>query len=61
MVLFPVSRRNNFVGGTCTLPSALLVHCEVSSLMSCYEASYHPLCKLKQLLTVDVVNMAVFV
>ena len=25
MVLFTASRRNNFVGGTCTLPSALLV------------------------------------
>ena len=26
MVLFTASRRNNFVGGTCALPSALLVH-----------------------------------
>ena len=25
MVLFTASRRNNFVGGTCALPSALLV------------------------------------
>jgi len=25
MVLFTVSRRNNFVGGTCAVPSALLV------------------------------------
>ena len=25
MVLFTASRRNNFVGGTCALPSALLI------------------------------------
>ena len=29
MVLFTASRGNTFVGGTCALPSALLVNCEV--------------------------------
>jgi len=31
MVLFTASRRNNFVGGTCALPSALLVNLEMST------------------------------
>jgi len=33
MVLFTASRRDNFVGGTCALPSALLV---ISVVRHCY-------------------------
>ena len=39
MVLFTASRRNNFVGGTCALPSALLV---LYKLGWCYGAIFGP-------------------